>query len=97
MDEIQMHSKSVIEHCCQYFLLENNDADDRKYTSATDQTREALIHQHYLSQKDIENCLGFDLASLGDQPEFESVRTLHEALKEALKMEYGSDEEHGAL
>lgn len=92
MEEIQTHSKSVIEHCYQNFLLENNDADDREYADDTDQIREVLIHQHYLSQKDIEICLGFDLANLADRPEIDNIRTLHEVLK----LKYGSDDEHGA-
>ena len=91
-DEILTQSKSVIEHCYQNFLLENNDADDREYTDATDQIREVLIHQHYLSQKDIEICLSFDLASIADRPEIDSIRTLHKVLK----TEYGSEEEHDA-
>ena len=36
VDEIQTHSESVIEHCYQNFLLENNDTDDREYVDATD-------------------------------------------------------------
>ena len=92
VDEIQTHSKSVIEHCYQNFLLENNDADDREYADATDQIREVLIHQHYLSQKDIEICLAFDLASVADHPEIANIRTLHEVLKS----EYGPDDEHEA-
>ena len=88
VDEIQTHSKSVIEHCYQNFLLENNDADDREYADATDQIREVLIHQHYLSHKDIEICLGFDLTNRAHRPEIDSIRTLHEVLK----TEYGSDD-----
>ena len=88
VDEIQSHSRSVIEHCYQNFLLESNDADDREYADATDQIREILIHQHYLSQKDIEICLGFDLTNLANRPEIDSIRTLHEVLKS----EYGSDD-----
>ncbi len=92
VDEIQTHSKSVIEHCYQNFLLENNDADDREYADATDQIREILIHQHYLSQKDIEICIGFDLARIADRPEIDNIRMLHEVLKS----EYGAGDEYGA-
>lgn len=91
--EIQTHSKPVIEHCYREFLLQNHDSEEREYPDAADQIREVLIHGNYLSQKDIDICLGSDLASLAQQPEFESMRTLHEALK----VEYGSDDEHGAL
>ena len=92
VDEIQTHSMPVIEHAYREFLLQNHDPEEREYPDAADQIREMLIHGNYLSQKDIDICLGFDVASLADQPEIASIRTLHEALK----MEYGSDDEHGA-
>jgi len=81
VDEIQTHSKPVIEHCYREFLLQNYDPEEREYPDAADQLREVLIHANYLSQKDIDICLGFDLAGIADRPETESIRTLHEALK----------------
>ena len=90
--EIQTHSKPVIEHCYREFLLENYDPDESEYSQDRDQIREVLIHKNYLSQKDIEICLGFDLAGIADRPEIDNIRTLHETLKS----EYGSDDEHGA-
>jgi len=80
VDEIQGHSKPVIEHCYREFLLHNHDPEEREYPEAADQIREIFIHGHYLSQKDVEICLGFDLASLGDGASAEYVRALHEAL-----------------
>ena len=93
VDEIQEHSKPVIKHCYRDFLLQNHDPDEREYPDAADQIREVLIHGNYLSQKDIEICLGFELAILAQQLEFQNMRTLHKALK----AEYASDDEHGAL
>ena len=61
---IQAHSKPVIEHCYREFLLQNHDPDEREYADAVDQIREVLIHGNYLSQKDIEICLGFDVETL---------------------------------
>ena len=92
VDEIQTHSKPVIEQAYREFLLQNHDPEEREYPEAADQLRELLVHENYLSQKDIEICLGFDLADIVDQPEIDSIRTLHEVLKS----EYGSDDEHGA-
>jgi len=80
VDEIQTHSRPVIEHCYREFLLQNHDPEEREYDDDADQIREILIHGNYLSQKDIEICLGFDLASLAQHPEFVNIRTLHEAL-----------------
>jgi len=62
--EIQAHSKPVIEHCFGEFLLQNHDADTREYADDADQIREVLIHGNYLSKKDIEICLGFDVETL---------------------------------
>jgi len=47
-------SRPVIEHCYRNFLLQNHDPEEREYPDATDQIREVLIHENYLSQKDID-------------------------------------------
>ncbi len=92
VDEIQTHSRRVIEHCYRDFLLQNHEPEEREYPDAANQIREVLIHDNYLSQKDIEICLGFDLAGIADRPEIDSIRTLNKVVKS----EYGSDDEHGA-
>ncbi len=51
------------------FLLQNHDTDEREYADAVDQIREVLIHEHYLSQKDMEIFLDFDVEPLADHPE----------------------------
>jgi hypothetical protein len=92
VDEIQNHSRSVIEHCYRDFLLLNHDPEEREYPDAVDQIREVLIHTNYLSQKDIEICLAFDVESLANKPGYESMRDLHEALRS----KYGADDARGA-
>jgi hypothetical protein len=92
VDEIQNHSRLVIEQVYREFLLNNHDLEECEYPDAVDQIREVLIHENYLSQKDIEICLGFNLATIADQPEIDNIRTLHETLKS----EYGSDDEQVA-
>jgi hypothetical protein len=92
VDEIQDHSKPVIEHCYRDFLLQNHDPDERAYPDPADQIREILIHENYLSQKDIGICLGFDIESLAAQSEHKSMRELHEVLH----TKYGSDDATGA-
>jgi hypothetical protein len=87
VDEIQRHSKCIIEDCYRQFLLDSHDPEEREYPDTTDQIREVLIHQNYLSQKDIDICTGFDLASLAARPEIDGIRALHEALKSAYEVE----------
>jgi hypothetical protein len=85
--EIQTHSKPVIEHCYREFLLQNHDADEREYADAADQISEMLIHNNYLSQKDIEICLGFDIKPLADRTGIAGIRDLHAALVENYTVE----------
>ena len=88
VDEIQTYSTPVIEHCYRDFLLQNHDPEEREYHDASDQIREVLIHENYLSQKDIDVCLGCDLESLSEEQAIDSILTLHEVLKS----EYGPDD-----
>lgn len=81
VEEIQSHSKPTIEHCYREFLLQNHDADEREYPDPADQIREVLIHGNYLSQKDIEICLGYDMAGLlAGHAHQDNMRELHNAL-----------------
>ena len=89
VDEIQTHSRCVIERCYRDFLLQNHDPEEREYPDAADQIREVLIHGNYMSQKDIEICLGFNLASIADRPETDSIRRLHEALESEYEKTFG--------
>ena len=83
--EIQTHSRSVIERCYQDFLLHNHDADEREYPDPVDQIREVLIHENYLSQKDIEICLNCDAESFAGVPGYEGMRELHAAFVEKFR------------
>jgi hypothetical protein len=87
VNEIQTHSRPVIERCYREFLIENHDPDERAYPDPTDQIREVLIHENYLSHKDIEICLGFDIESIAAVPEGKPMRELHEVLR----AKYGAD------
>ena len=88
--EIQTHSKPIIERCYREFLLQNHDPDEREYSDAADQIREVLIHNNYLSQKDIEICLGFDIEPLAERTGIAEIRALHAALVEKYTVEDAS-------
>jgi len=82
VDEIQRHSKPVIEHCYREFLLQNHDPDEREYPDPADQIREVLIHSNYLSQRDIEICLAYDLTSLRADANFAAIEVLHQSIRD---------------
>ena len=78
--EIQKHSKCVIEDCYRQFLLDSHDPEVREYPDVADQIREILIHGNYMSQKDIEICLGLDLEPLKSEANFPAIEALHRSL-----------------
>jgi hypothetical protein len=80
VEEIQTLSKPVIEHCYRKFLLAYHDPEEREYLDATDHIREVLIHHNYLSSKDIEICLGFDISGLSTFKYLDTINELHDAL-----------------
>ena len=85
VEEIQTHSRPVIEHCYRDFLLQSHDPEEREYPAATDQIREVLIHGNYMSRRDIDICIEFDLADLKQNEGIEAIGTLHEALVKVFK------------
>lgn len=89
---IQQHMRPIILEVYGRFLVGSANIDEREYSVPEQEIEASLIHRNYISQKDIEVCLGFDLATLADSPEIDSIHTLHEVLKS----EYGPDAEHSA-
>jgi hypothetical protein len=86
VDEIQTHSKPVIEQAYREFLLQSHDDTEREYQDSADQIREVLIHKNYMSQKDIEICLGFDLSTFADHSEYKNMHELHDTLVATYRM-----------
>jgi len=81
VDDIQTHSKPIIDECLITFLKDSFDPDNREYFDDSDQLREILIHGNYLSQKDIEHLLTFDITQLSAEPNYTEIETLFNAFK----------------
>ncbi len=90
VEEIQTHSKPVIEHCYREFLLQNYDPEEREYREAADQIREVLIHGNYMSRRDVDICLEFDLAGLKEHEGIEAIGALHDALVKEFRADVSS-------
>ena len=80
VNEIQTHSKPVIERCYGEFLLRNHDHEEREYSDASDQIREVLIRKNYLSHEDVEICIKSDITKFRDQVGFSEIKALHHGL-----------------
>lgn len=87
-DEIQRHSKSAIQDCFKRFLVESQNEDERRYIDIQEQIHEELVHEHYLSQKDLEFCMGYDINELNGEPNYGEI----ERIFEELKTEYATEE-----
>lgn len=83
---IQSHMTPVVHELFGAFLCsESNDPEKREYIDDGDQIREVLLHDNYLSQKDIETCLDFDINAMTGNPDFPAIKTLFDAYAEAYK------------
>ncbi|HUG11798.1 MAG TPA: hypothetical protein VMM36_12325 [Opitutaceae bacterium] len=80
VEEIQTHSTSNVLRCYARFLADGAVPEIREYPDDADQLREVLIHENYLSQRDIEICAAFDIRQLDDHPVFEGIEALHRLL-----------------
>ena len=78
-EEIQTHSQPIIQSCYREFLLESRNPDEREYPDDENQIREVLIHGNYMSRKDIDFCVNFDISALRDDNK-DTIETLHSTL-----------------
>lgn len=53
----------------------------RQYIDEADQIREVLIHGNYLSQKDIEHLLTYDITQLSGDPNYNAMKQLFETFQ----------------
>ena len=86
VEEIQTHSKPVIERCYREFIVRSKDHEIREYPDATDQIREVLIKENYMSQMDIKLCLSHDLSDLLERGDPSQIEELHNCLQAAYGM-----------
>ncbi len=82
VDEIQTLSHPVIDESLIQFLNESWNPDDREYIGDEDQIKEVLIHGNYLSQKDIDHLLTFDINRLSADPHFSEVEILYNSFSD---------------
>ena len=81
VEEIQTHLRPLIGHRYQEFLLQSHNIEEREYLDAEDQIREVLIHGNYMSRKDIEICVNFDISAV-ESADKDAIEGLHNTLCE---------------
>jgi len=74
---IQNHMKPVVLDVYGQFLQESADIDARQYALPEQEIEINFIHQHYISRKDIEFCLAYDLKPHEDTVNFPLLLSMH--------------------
>lgn len=81
VSNIQLHKRPIISDIYRRFLIDSANVEEREYSDPAEELTAALIHRNYMSQKDIELCLCFDLTSSANHPLHENMCELHNTLK----------------
>jgi hypothetical protein len=77
---IERHMRLVIVETYKRFLIDSADQEELEYATLDEEIEVNLIHRNYVSRKDIDICLEFDIQELDDHPRFAVVKDLHESL-----------------
>lgn len=81
VEEIQEHTREIIHSVFKRFLMNGWDSEVREFSDDTDQIREILIHQNYLSKKDIGDCLAYDITRLEKNKNISKIRKMFRVFK----------------
>jgi len=81
VEEIQKHTKEIIDNIFKRFLMNSWDSEVREFSNDTDQIREILIYQNYLSKKDIGDCLAYDITALEKNKNISKIRKMFRVFK----------------
>lgn len=77
---IQQHMCQIIQQVYRRFLIESASAEEREYANAAEQIEAALIHRNYISWKDLEVCVAYDLSVLRSEANYLEIEALHQCL-----------------
>lgn len=81
LGKIQMSLNCVLDDIFKKFLIERCTEDFREVFEDSKQISEFLIRENYLSNKDIERCLQFDISSLRSHPDFLLIESMFNSFK----------------
>lgn len=78
---IQNHMPSVLHACLLQFLRDSANPDEREIADSEVHVEMNFLHKHYLSRKDIEDCLACDLSEFDASPFRGEVEALMQVLQ----------------
>lgn len=83
--DIQAHMPPVLHNCLLQFLRDSANPDEREIADINDHVEISFLHKHYMSRKDIEECLTCDLSEFDADPFQGEVQALVSVLRAKLE------------
>ncbi|PUA17321.1 hypothetical protein [Glaciimonas sp. PCH181] len=77
---IQRCMRPIIQEVYGRFLIGGSDQEEREYATPDQEIEANLFHRNYISLKDIEICIDFDITSLPTHEHSEAIQELHNTL-----------------
>jgi len=82
---IQRHMCPIIEEVYGRFLVDSAGIEEREYADPAEEIEVNLIRRNYVSLKDIEVCLNYDLAALQTHEHYSGIEELHRSLDQTYR------------
>ena len=79
---IEEHMRPVVVDVYKRFLVDCADQEELEYDTMNQEIEINLIHRYYMSRKDLEICLGFDIRALHGHENFHVLEQLHQSLSQ---------------
>ena len=79
--KIQEHMRPILADIYERFLLDSADVDAREYSDPAQEVEVNLVHKCYLSKRDLDACVAYDVGVHASHEFFESIQHLHQATK----------------
>jgi hypothetical protein len=80
---IEEHMRGVVVEVYRRFLVDCADQEELEYDTMDQEIEINLIHRNYMSRKDLNICISFDIQALRDHQRFHVIDELHESLRQA--------------
>lgn len=81
VENIQQHMRPIVLEVYGRFLVDSSDIDEREYAEPEQEIKVSLIHRSYISKRDIEVCLSYDISGYKSCPNFSGIESLHHCLR----------------
>lgn len=87
IERIQQLMRAVLHDCLRSFLHQNSNPEEWEYSLPEDQINAAFIQTLYLSRRDIDACLVFDIGVFNEHRDAAAVRELFEYFQQTYRRE----------